>query len=265
LRNPVSCSVLNFVNKYLSDGELADLTNYYTPVIRDAGFDGMEVFIRTPGMPDIRRIKNTMVLYGMPVTSAHFPAGLFDESKSSCLKRVKELVDASLFLDCDLGIVHSPSLGTLAEEEKLKSLLYDLLPWTEARDFRLSIEISHIIGCRNYFKKIIEEFGQELIYLSLDMSILAAADFTVGRFYEETDLLPDNIYINDYSDSQGEGNGLRKLPALGKGSIDFVEAGFCLKHWGYEGIFTLKTPLGHLTDPILELVRCRNFIFNTLV
>lgn len=266
MRNPVSCSVLNFVNKYFSDGELADITTYYIPIIRDAGFDGIEVFLRTPRQQDIRRIKRTIIRYGVPVTSVHFPEGLFDEPKSYCLKRVKELVDASLAIDCDLGIIYPPWVDTKgAAEEKLKALLYDLLPWTEARDFRLSIETAHIDDCSNYFKKVINEFGQELIYLSLDMSFLAAAGFTVGKFCEETDILPDNIYVNDYTSRQEDDNGHLKSPALGKGNIDFVEAGFSLKHLGYEGIFTLKTPLSHLTDPILELVRCQNLIFNTLV
>lgn len=266
MNNLICCSVLNFVNKYLSDGELADLTCFYFPIVKDAGFDGMEIFLRSPSSFDIKRIKKVSQKNHFPITSVHFPKTLLDEPRSFLISRLKELVLASLELDCDLGIVHPPWPGTVEQSwEKLILILLEVLPWAENNNFRLSVETTPIAGCDLYFKQAIEEIGEECFFLTLDLEFLATVGLTAGEFCRAVDLMPENIHVNEFDGSPVDTNGQRRYPLLGAGKIDYVKEGFNLKELGYEGIFTLETFLGHVADLELELVRSRELIFQKLV
>lgn len=261
LKNAICCSILNFVNKRLSDGELTDLTIYYIPIMKKAGFDGIEIYFNSPDVSDIKRIKKASRRYNFPVTSVHFPKTILDKARDNSIFHLKQLVRASLSLDCDLSIVHPPWAGTPeSSREELKSILHEILPWTQAQNFRFSVETTPINKCHDYFKDIVKEFGKETIYLTLDMEFLATVGLNISQFYETVGLLPQNIHVNDYDGFPVDKQGKRRYPLLGTGNIDHNAEGLTIKQVGYKGLLTLETSLAHLKDPLNELTRSLNFI-----
>lgn len=255
----LSCSTLNFVPEHLNDERLLEVTLQAMPLIRAAGFEQIEVYLRQAKLSQLGRLVNSSAVEGLRIHSVHFHKPLLNHRTHEAPSMITSLMEASQSLGAQLGVLHPPVKQTLAHRLDLcRQVLETVLPRAESLGFVLTLENLGGSDCLDLICRLISEYPSSSLGVTLDLKFLYASGHSLEQAFQALGSKIRNIHLNDYADSLCDAGGNRKYPRLGCGQVDFVRLATLCTEYRYDGVLTLETLLEG--ERATELAEARDWL-----
>lgn len=241
----LSCSVLNFVPKRLTDQDLLAVSLESFPAIKTAGFDCVEVYLRQVGGPEPVALGAGALRNHLEIRSVHFSKPLLNRDNPDVADELRRFVQTAAWLGASLGIIHPPTGRTGGDKglEICRRVLDRVLPFAEAVKVILTLENVNGHGCIAMLRRLVEEFPSPSLGMTLDLKFLYASGNTMTDYFGALGSKTVNIHVNDFAGRLVDFAGKRLYPPLGQGVVDFVELGQLLQRLNYSGVLTLESSL----------------------
>ncbi len=260
LETILSCSALNFVRNRLSDQDLMTVTLAALPVIKNAGFDYAEIYLREVKESELGLLLTAAQEQGLKIQSVHYCKPLLKREMARSIDLLLRSIAASVFLGASLGVLHPPAkCGMEASLEITRKLLDKVLPRAEEQGIVLTLENLNGPGYFALLGKLIEEFPSPSLGITMDLKFLHASGNTMEEYFRALGTKVVNIHVNEFRGNLVDSRGRRQYPPLGVGEVDFEELSRLIRQYRYSRVLTLETCLNEGRER-QELARARTLM-----
>ncbi|MDA8233634.1 MAG: sugar phosphate isomerase/epimerase [Clostridia bacterium] len=257
----LSCSVLNFVHRRLSDSDLIITSQRAMEVIKEAGFPGVEVYIRSSSTEALVPLKKKARELGLAIRSVHFLKPIMNMDYPRCCQVLRHSIQRAAELEASLGVLHLPRLLRYQEAlVKCNRVIDTVLKEAEINGIILTIENQGHHRCHLGLEQLMKSFRSSWLGITLDLKFLQASGVNFEDFSARLGDYLENVHINDYDGQLVDLTGRRHYPRLGQGNINLSYIGNILKDLGYTGLFTLESSLSGSIDELAELKKAKILI-----
>ena len=257
----ISCSVLNFVHRRLSDSDLLKTSQRAMEVIKEAGFPGIEVYLRSCATETVVSLKNKAKELGLGIRSVHFHKPIMNMDYQRCCQVLNRSIQMAAELEASFGVLHLPRLEHYQEAlVKCNRVIERALKVAETNGLVLTLENQSHHRCHLGLEHLLKNFNSPWLGVTLDLKFLQASGVGIQDFCDRLGTYLANIHINDYDGQLVDLNGRRHYPRLGQGIVNLSQTGNLLKGFEYSGLLTLESSLSGNIDELAELNRSKILI-----
>jgi len=230
-------------------------------VIKNAGFPGVELYIRNCSPEALTPLKKRAGDLGLAIRSIHFHKPLMNLDFQNCCRSLIRSIQVASEMEANLAVLHLPRLDRYQEALAHSSRVIDrILRIAEAQGLILTLENLAHHRCHQALEELLKTFSSPWLGVTLDLKFQKASGVDFQLFCASLGKYLVNVHINDYDGQLIDHTGRRHYPKLGQGLVNLAQVGETLDRIGYSGLFTLESSLSGCTDEVAELNRSRLLI-----
>lgn len=261
MKSRLSCSILNFVHSSLNEEDLADVSLEAMGLIKRAGFEQVELYIRKANSELIGVLNQGLKKYGLTAPTVHLQKSLLERGIEYASAKGGGLIEAAAKLGARQVVIHPPIKKGFTEGiAAAQSFLEQNLESARRQGMCISLETVPIEDSDRFINSIVSKFPPTDVKVTLDLKFLASIQVPLERLFETLSDRISNIHINDFAGFLEGTNGKRHYPFPGSGIIDFDKVAQILKVYNYNGLLTLETSLEGFNNRLNSLLRAKEIL-----